>query len=72
MATKTTQVAMTAVAHATLATWITNVNTALAAFQGSGVPGDANQFKYFQKMDSFFDGTNYVAVITYTNMVVPS
>lgn len=72
MAQLTLKRRVTGVQHATFATFITNLNTALTAFDGQGVPGDANQNKGINDLDLFWDGTSYTAIIDYSEQSVPS
>lgn len=69
MAAKTTKTTVISVGPNTvIATHVTAVNVALAAFDGSGVAGNANQYKFVQGVENLtvYDGTdiNYVTFIT--------
>lgn len=72
MAALTSQVRVESVTNADLAAFVTALNTALAAYDGSGVQGSANQNKSVNNIDIFYNGAEYVAIIQVQQYAVPS
>lgn len=72
MAQKTSKRRVTGTQDATFATFITELNTILATFDGTGIPGDANATKSINDVDIFWDGTNYTALVDYNEFSVPA
>lgn len=69
MAQKITKRRVHQITNAAIAALTTAVNTYLETFDGSGQPGSANQFRYVGDIEIFFDGTNYQAIINYSESV---